>query len=208
MKCKVMSIISVMFFCCMTGMASAAIIKEIPNLSSVSFYEGTSSAGGLQEFNFNINSSHLNSRRADPLGSSNNDFTGVVDREFYDVFYSDADGTFNSNGEYISIEAIYDGEGGLNISAVTLVYEDSSTEFASQVSSFLAFGSGAMPSWVGHAVDGDLYSYTQMGSSTIERLRVTVGFNDSIVPVPSAICLLGSGLIGLMRFRRKFIATD
>jgi len=44
MKCKVVSIISVMFFCCMTGMASAAIIKEIPNLSSVSFYEGTSSA--------------------------------------------------------------------------------------------------------------------------------------------------------------------
>lgn len=51
---------------------------------------------------FGVNSSELTTRLSDPLSSSNNDFFGVSGHEYYDVFYSDSDGRFNVEGDFVT----------------------------------------------------------------------------------------------------------
>jgi hypothetical protein len=44
---------------------------------------------------------------ADPLDGTNHDIAGA-NTEYYDVFYSNANGSFNLDGEYLSIEGVFE----------------------------------------------------------------------------------------------------
>src|SRR5258707_1509647 len=121
------------------------------DLPSITFFERT---GGTEpsEYTFGVNSSQLTTRLSDPLGVLNNDFYTRAD-EFYDVFYSYADGSFNVKRKFVTIEAVFNrgapGGGGLNLAEVRFNFSDGSTELADSVASFVALGDNALPSTVG-----------------------------------------------------------
>ena len=121
------------------------------------------------------------------------------------MFYSESDGIFHLDGEFITVEAIFDYPlhgGGLNLAEIKLNFADGTSRYCVSVASFVALGDNAIPSSVGYAVDGDLMTYTTIGNTkgTSERLRVTV----NPVPIPGTLLLLWGGLAGLGLIRRKF----
>lgn len=185
-------------------------IRAIPGLTSITFYEVTNTTN---LWTFAVNSSELTTRRSDPLSSTNKDFEGVLTiignppnirlvSEDYDVFYSDANGAFNIDGDFLTIEAAYPlttGGGGLNIAEVQFNFSSSSI-FAGSVTSFVQMGPNAVVGSQAYAVDGDLSTFTVMGStpnypSDPTRLRITV---TAPTPEPSTILLTGLALALLL----------
>jgi len=180
-------------------------VRDIPNLTSITFWERTGGTAPTP-FTFGINTPQLTTRLSEPLSTSNSDFSGVPG-ELYDVYYSDADGTFNLDGEFLTVSATFGTTaptgGGLNLAEIGLNFAGEPTEFGNSVASFVALGGNAFPSLVGNAIDGDLLTHTTMGNTfgQTERLRVTLGFLSSSgsvstsVPEPSSFISFGIGLL-------------
>jgi hypothetical protein len=178
-------------------------IRTISDLQTITFWEMTND---LYTHIFDKDSSQMTNQLNDPLNAGNNDFVGVVGEEFYDVYYSNADGTFNLDGEYLTISCDFDypspRKGGLNLVNVGLNFTSQPTEYGNYIASFVAIGNNAYPGSVGNAIDGDLTTFTIMGNTfgQSERLHVTLGFPSSsgiptnIIPVPGAALL---GMLGL-----------
>ena len=194
--------------CTVINEAQAIPVRNISNLTSVTFWERTGGSVPLA-YTFEVNSAQLTTRLTDPLSSSNKDFGGVPGYEFYDVFYSDANGTFNLDGEYLTIEGTYDtgfpAGGGLNLAEIGLNFDGTPTEFGNYVASFVALGNNAIPLSVSLAIDGNLQTHTTMGNTIgqSQRLRVSLGFLSSSIPVlePATIVIFGIGLISIATAR-------
>lgn len=154
-------------------------IKQLENLESITFYERTS---GIFIYTFNLNSYELNNRFSNHMNSLYNDFEGWLGEEFYDVFYSDSDGKFNVNGEFISIECTFHntgGGGGLNIAEIAFNFTNGNSIFGSYIASYQALGSTYVPGSEQFAADCDLSNGSRMGyttSSNPNKLRITIGF--------------------------------
>jgi gliding motility-associated-like protein len=154
----------------------AQAIVDIDGLVSISFYERT-----VETFihTFDIQSKELTVRLNDPLQFGNYDFQGA-NGEYFDVFYSDEAGNFDANGNYISVEAVWNkttGGGGLNLVGITLNFDDGSTVFTNQLTSFFANGSNYAEGSETNAVDCSFDTWTTLGNNvnTNQRLRITVG---------------------------------
>ena len=195
--------------CTVINEAQAIPVRNISNLTSVTFWERTGGSAPLA-YTFGVNSAQLTTRRTDPLSTLNKDFGGVPGHEFYDVFYSDANGTFNLDGEYLTIEGIYNKGlpygGGLNLAEIGLnFFNGAPTEFGNYVASFVALGNNAIPLSVSLAIDGNLQTHTTMGNTIgqSQRLRVSLGFLSSSIPVPepATIVIFGIGLISIATAR-------
>ncbi len=189
--------------------AQAVPIRDLPNLSGVVVFE---KSGVETPFNMLPNGPVITTRRNDRLSLANSDFQSNSN-EFYDFFYSDADGTFNADGAFLSITAVFDNpaDGGLNISRVALGLP-SGNEFASFVSSFVSNGTFGFPSSVDNALGDTPNTTTFLGDTAGQpdafRLRLTVGFEStrqavSQVSEPGTLALLGLGLGGLVLARRR-----
>lgn len=196
--------------------AQAIAVRDIPNLTSITFWERT---GGISptSYTFGINSPQLTTQLNDPLGIENSDFSGVVGSEFYDVYYSNADGTFNFDGEFLTISVIFNitlpAGGGLNLAEIGLNFTGEPSEFGNFVASFTALGDNVLPSTVGNAIDGDLLTHTTMGNTVgqTDKLHLTLGFQSSsgsppTESVPEPVGLLGPivvfGLGAMLQCRR------
>jgi hypothetical protein len=154
-------------------------IRARSGLQSLSFLEGS---GTVQTVTFPSGSAQLTTRLTGNLGPANRDFEGVPGAEFYDVFYSDWDGTPNPNGAFITVEATYERQlpagGGLNIAKV-LLNTSSGSLAADSVMSFVGLGDNFLPLSVVNAIDGSNSTVTTMGNTSGQggrRLRITLGF--------------------------------
>ncbi len=170
-------------------------IRKIPHVSSITFFESTFVP--TNTFTFNIApflDARLTTKKSSlGPGPGQSDFQGVPNAEFYDVFFSAWDGTVDPNGQFVTIEAVWDlgapSGGGLNIAAVRLNSINGNI-LADSVSSFVALGNNAIPLNVGRAVDISTMTDTTMGNTigqTKQRLRVTVGFPCPCTPAPSGM---------------------
>lgn len=160
-------------------------VHDIPGLKSITFYETT---GQVTEYTFLVNGPELSTLLPDPLSLANRDIQGTS-VEFYDVYYSDEDGTFNPDGSYLTIGGSFGAKlpagGGLNLAEISLNYDDNSVEYGSFLASFLGLGDNYVPGSEPNAIDGNLATHTTMGNNVDEpnkRLRVTLGFKSSLMP--------------------------
>jgi hypothetical protein len=183
-----------------SGAAQAALIST-PGLTFFTFWE----LSGTPSPKFALGASPQMTTQLGALNGSSNDFTGVPS-EWYDVFYSDANGAFNVNGNYVTVEARYDnasGGGGLNIGGVDMVIgstpirADVLTSWVGLGSNYIA-GSEALvvdPSDVGPVPA----TYTTMGNTANSngRLRLTVTWSK-LVPEPGSCVLAMCGIVGLL----------
>lgn len=167
-------------------------LRTLPGLTEVAVYEVTA---GVTRNAFAPDALTLTMRHP-VLNASSRDFSHAVG-EYYDVFYSDANGTPDSFGEFLTIEAVWTGsenDGSMNITGAELVV-GSQRLLADSVRSY-RLGSRCVP--VGcnadsrHlSVDGDLGFSTipRMGATQAnepaDRIRLTLGF-----PRPSGTTLV------------------
>ena len=180
-----------------TDLAYAAIIST-PGLTAVRFWEAS---GPVLPFVFPFNSPQMTTQLGNALSPSNNDFAPFA-KEPYDVFYSDANGAFNLNGNYVTVEAAYPqplpAGGGLNLGAVDLIF-GSSTLRADILSSWVGLGNNYIAGSELLAIDADSAipsTFTTMGHTTAphtQHLRVTVTWSR-LVPEPTAAALVAMGL--------------
>jgi hypothetical protein len=209
---KFLGCITIIF--AMHGIASGAPIRTLPDLVSVTFYEQTF---GRSAVVYAPNDAKITARLANPLSDSNRDFSFFT-TENYDVFYSDANGVFNLDGAFLTIEGVLTASsGGMNINEVELTFGGSSphTQFGDFVASFV-YGSNCgfcIPGSEANAVDHNLGTFPRFGATNPnnpnERFRLTIGFNDiSQVPETSTVVLVSLGLGGLAVARgRRSAAT-
>lgn len=190
-----------------SNVVTEAAIMTTPGLTGITFWEAT---GPIVPFTFAPNSSEMtNQLGVGVLGPNNDDFSQLP-TENYDVFYSDANGNFNLNGNYVTVEAVYPvpgGGGGLNIAAVDLVI-GSGTLRADVLASFVGLGPNYIPGSELNAVDADTPSpttITTMGSTMVpptQHLRVTVTWSKLGIPEPTSAAMALAGL-GLTLVRRN-----
>ena len=194
--------------------AQAVPIRTLPDLLSVHIFERT---GGLSPANlpYGPNDLALTEKRSDRLSNGNSDHA-TASNEFYDFFYSDADGTFDIDGMFLTITAVFDNaaDGGLNISGAALQFS-TGIEYANTVSSFVALGAFSFPATVNNALGNTPGTTTFLGDTAGQpndvRLSLTLGFASSApppvapVPEPATGLLFLLGLLGLgaaARFNR------
>lgn len=179
--------------------ASAGIV-DIPGLQSITVWERTGGSGPTPN-TFGRVASQLFTR-AGVLNGGSADFIGTS-TEFYDVYYSDADGTPNPAGNWLTIDCVYEHPlgGGCNIADVQLNFFTGPSEFASVVTNIRSGGIGAFPSSAPFAVDGDLLTHTTLGTGgNASRLGITVSFAS--VPAPGVGGLIGLAALAGLRRRR------
>lgn len=191
--------------------AEAVPIRTLPGLVSVQLFE---TSGGNTLFNMLPNGSVITTRRADPLAfaGGNFDYT-FAGTELYDFFYSDADGTFNVDGAFLTVTAVFNltTDSALNISRARLLFNGPVFEYASFVSSFVALGTMPLPGTVSNALGDTPATTTFLGDTAGQpdnvRLSLTLGFEStrpaSSIPEPGVLGLFAVGLLGLAIARRR-----
>lgn len=184
--------------------AYGAPIRTNSAFDEVLIFEGS---GGILQNSFATSSSALATELVGNLGASNRDFAGLS-TEHYDVFYSNADGTFNLDGEFITIQAMYSGSSsGLNVNDVQLRLGGNFVQRATSVSAFVPGATNFIPGNLNNAIDSDTNTGTAMGVNAANtRMSITLGFdvptNQSPVPEPSTWAMGAAGL-GLVAFRLR-----
>jgi len=171
-------------------------MKDIPRLDKIWIVEHTYGNSQLW-VPFLAKDPRLSTRLTGNLDGVNSDFVGWPGHEFYDVFWSDADGNFAPDGAYLSVEAqfgITDAEGGLNIIEVIFKFETGKRVFGKYVSSAVGRGGNYVVGSEVYATDCDLYTWSTMGSTyrVDDKLRITIGVLDENTTIIEKHCT-GSG---------------
>jgi hypothetical protein len=161
-------------------------VRALPNLASITFYERT---GGVapNPYTFTVDGPELTVRLPDPLSEASHDIPGATS-EYYDVYYSNLDGSFALDGSYLTISGVFlqalPAGGGLNLAEIALNFDGLPPEYGNWVASYVALGDNKDESSVNNCIDGDLQTHTTMGNTvgSSERLRLTLGFESTSGP--------------------------
>ncbi|MGE0869761.1 MAG: hypothetical protein AB7P03_14445 [Kofleriaceae bacterium] len=154
-------------------------VRTLPGLQMINFYERTGGSSP-QKYSFAVDGPELAAKLPDPLRMASRDIEGASE-EYYDVYYSNAQGEPDLDGAYLTISGKYirtaPSGGGLNLAEIELVFADHS-EYGNVVASYAALGDNKDESRVNDCVDGKLETHTSMGNTvgTTDRLRLTLGF--------------------------------
>ena len=189
--------------------ACRAALISTPGLTSIVFWE----LSGSPALKIVPGTGPQMSAQLGTLNATSNDFVGVPN-EWYDVFYSDANGAFNLNGNYVTIEARYDNPasgGGLNIGAVDM-FIGATPVRADVLTSWVGLGNNYIAGSEVLVVDPTDVAvvpatYTTMGNTAgvPGRLRLTVTWSKYAVPEPSSCLLAVCGLASVLSTgRRRF----
>jgi hypothetical protein len=170
-----------------SGMQKKAV-KDLPGLESITFHERT---GGTEPtpYTFTVLGLELTAKLPDPLTETSHDIPGA-DSEYYDVFYSNEDGSFNLEGSYLTISGTFEhalpAGGGLNLAEIGLDFTDSNTEYGNYVASYVVLGDNSVQADVANCIDSNLQTHTTMGNTVgqTDRLRLTLGFESTSGPPP------------------------
>ena len=216
MNVRVHSLAALALLIASTSTVLAAPIRTLPGLTSVTIYEETFSTVPTT---YAANSVQLTTRQAGDLTIAF-DFS-FFPGENYDAFYSDANGAFNIDGAFLTIEGIWRNYGipfgGMNINEVQLDFVSLPSDYADYVASFAtgsicsSFIADCIAGSELSAVDHNLVSFPRFGhtDSNSERFRLTLGFNGisnvvtTDVPEPVSITVFGAGLVGAAALRRR-----
>lgn len=172
-------IVPFMFLMLATVAVAEVPFARMPGLAAIVIWEKTG-PGDPHPITFHPGDPRLSVRLEDPLSEGNCDFTGAPGMEFYDLFFSDADGTLNPAGSHLTIECRFDPGppkgGALNVSDVELQFSRQTLEYKLFVASYHAAGGNTRGGSVPYALDNDRGTYTVLGSSWEgKRLRLTIG---------------------------------
>lgn len=162
-------------------------VRTLP-LDSITFWE-RSGGDAPTAYTFALNGPELTTKLPDPMSDASHDIKGVP-TEYYDVYYSDADGVFDIDGSYLTISGVFEqalpAGGGLNLAEIGLNYTDATTEYGNYVASYVVLGDNQVEANVDRCIDNDLQTHTTMGNTVgqTDRLRVTLGFESTSGPPP------------------------
>jgi MYXO-CTERM domain-containing protein len=161
------------------------------------------------EADFTAGDARLTERLAgSSLTAASRDFGFFAGDENYDLFYSDANGTLNPSGGYLTIEANcgvpYNCH---NIDAVALQISGESF-YATAVTHVTYSGSVSFPGTEGNILGAPNGNWTALGDTiglpADARLSITVSFDTAPVPEPQTWATLALGLAAIgQRLRRR-----
>lgn len=196
-----------------SGTASAAQpvagIQAIAGYEGIRVYEATYSLAHAADF------AAGDSRLVEVLSGANlsragRDFGFFDGNENYDVYFSDADGTLNTQGSYLTIDGNCDVPYQcFNITEVA-VRVNGADQLATGVVRTVFGRAGSFVAGTDvRAADGNFTTYTQLGDTMNDypngRMSITLSFaNVPAVPEPSTYAMMvgGLGLLGVAARRR------
>ena len=182
-------LLTLMCFGLSYGVAQVPLMT-LPGLTSITFHE---QSGAIVPHTYSVNDIALTTHVPGQLNGTNRDFEGVANREFYDVYYSDADGSFNIDGGFVSIECRYDftnGGGAHNINEVEFHFGSGNSIYGRYVASYVSNGSTYIPGSEEWAADCNLVTLSYMGNTvnTSIKLRLTIGILDPASTIMEESC--------------------
>ena len=170
-------ILTVFALLALASTASGFALRNTPALSTITVHEVTWVDVPHTWWFFD---DVLFTRLSGTLGPGNSDFVGNPN-EYYDIFYSDVNGNPDPIGEYLTIECddLDPNDSGCNIAEVQLNFSNANPSvYACSVVNFFVWGSQGSMGSVFQAADGDLNTWTGLGSSfgAPHRLSLTFSF--------------------------------
>lgn len=142
------------------------------------------------------------------LSQAGRDFGAFVGNENYDLYFSNADGSLNAQGSYLTIDGNCDVPYNcFNITEVAVRINGSDQLANGVVRAVYGRAGSFTPGSAAYAADGNFGSYTRMGDTMNDypngRMSITLSFDGvPAVPEPGTWLLAGAGLVGLAWRRR------
>lgn len=174
-------------------------IPQITGFDGVTVWEATYHPSNPEATYFAANDARLTTVLAgSALSQAGRDFGTFGGNENYDLYLSNADGTLNANGAFVTIDGNCDvAYNCFNVSEVALKISGSN-EFANGVVRAVYGRTGSFTAGsASKAADGNLLTYTALGDTIGHypdaRMSITLSF-ASAVPEPSSYALMLAGL--------------